>query len=120
MIRRNNPYKRKDRVEQELRKAISSIIQFEMNDGRLNEITLTDISLSNDLKNAQIYISTSLSGVDKNEVLELLDNAKGYIKKNLSNKIKLRYMPHLHFKYDDSIDYGFKVDKLLKDLKEEG
>ncbi len=117
MIRRNNPYKRKDRVASELRKAISDIIEFEINDSRLKEVTLTDLSLTDDLRHAKVFVGASLVKGDKDKVLQLLNKAAGFIKKNLSSRIRLRYMPTLNFKYDDSIDYGFKIDSILKEIK---
>ncbi len=120
MMRRNNPYKRKDRVASELRKAISYIIEFEMGDNRLKEVTLTDVVVSDDLRHANVFFGSSLiPDEDKDNVLLLLNKAKSFIKKNLGGKVRLKYMPELHFMYDDSIDYGFKIDKLLKDIKED-
>lgn len=117
MIRRNNPYKRKDRVASELKKAISDIIEFEIDDDRLKEVTLTDLVLTDDLRHAKVFVGAGLIKGNKDEVLQLLNKAAGFIKKNLSFKIRLRYMPTLNFKYDDSIDYGFKIDSILKEIK---
>ncbi len=119
MIRRNNPYKRKDRVASELRKAVSYIIEFEMGDDRLKEVTLTDVVVSDDLRHAKIFVGASLIEGDKALIIKLLNNAKGFIRKSLSNRIRLRYMPTLSFAYDNSIEYGFKIDKILRDIEDE-
>ncbi len=119
MIRRNNPYKRKDRVASELKKAISYIIEFEVDDDRLKDVAITDIVLSDDLRHAKIFISIGLTHKTEQSILGVLNKAKGFIRKNLSDRIKLRYMPTLDFQYDSSIDYGFKIDGILKDIKDD-
>jgi ribosome-binding factor A len=119
MIRRNNPYKRKDRVASELKKAISHIIEFEMGDDRLREVTLTDVVVSDDLRHAKVFVGASLITEDNKKVLTLLNNAKGFIRKSLSERIRIRYMPDLHFAYDNSMEYGFKIDKILKEVKDD-
>ncbi len=119
MIKRNNPYKRKDRVASELKKAISYIIEFEIGDDRLKEVTLTDVVVSDDLKHAKVYVGMSLTNKSKELIMAALDRAKSFIRKSLSGRVRLRYMPTLSFYYDDSIDYGFKIDKLLKDIEDE-
>ncbi len=120
MIRRNNPYKRKDRVASELKKAISYIIEFETNDSRLKEVTLTDLVLTDDLRHAKIFVSMELIlEENRKDVMKALNNAKGFIRKSLSSRIRLRYMPTLNFQYDDSINYGFKVDDILRGIKDD-
>jgi len=118
MIKRNNPYKRKDRVASELKKAISYILEFEINDSRLKEVTLTDLVLTDDLRNAKVYVSMEMIAEEnRKDTMKALKNARGFIRKNLSSKIRLRYMPTLSFEYDNSIDYGFRVDDILKGIE---
>ncbi len=120
MIRRNNPYKRKDRVASELKKAISYIIEFEINDNRLKEITLTDLILTDDLRHAKVFVSMEMIEEENREdTMKALRNANGFIRKNLSSRVRLRYMPTLSFLYDESIDYGFKVDDILKEIRDD-
>jgi len=121
MIRRNNPYKRYDRVSSELRKIVSEIIEMRVKDIKLRGVVVTDLVLSKDLRYAKVFVSSIISSinqdVNKKTVLKSLDNAKGYIKNIVSDKIRLRYMPEFTFLYDDSADYGFKIDNLLKEIK---
>jgi len=117
MIRRNNPYKRYDRVSSELRKIVSEIIEMRVKDIKLRGVVVTDLVLSKDLRYAKVFVSSINQDVNKKTVLKSLDNAKGYIKNIVSDKIRLRYMPEFTFLYDDSADYGFKIDNLLKEIK---
>ncbi len=117
MIRRNNPYKRYDRVSSELRKIVSEIIEMRVKDIKLRGVVVTDLVLSKDLRYAKVFVSSINQDVNKKTVLKSLDNAKGYIKNIVSDKIRLRYMPEFTFLYDDSANYGFKIDNLLKEIK---
>lgn len=119
MIRRNNPYKRYERVSSELKKIVSEIIETQVKDIKLKGVVVTDLVLSKDLRRAKVFVSSMNQNVNKNTVLKSLDNAKGYIKNIISDKIRLRYMPEFIFLYDDSASYGFKIDNLLKEIKSE-
>ena len=75
--------------------------------------------MSPDLKLAKIYFVISEQFSSKEEALDGFKKAKGFIKYSLAQKLKLRYMPDLQFYYDDSIDYGFHMDSVLKKIKNE-
>ena len=80
-------------------------------------ICVTDCSVDRDLTLAQVYVS--VLGVEENkqqEVLDALNSAEGYIKSCLKTKIKLRAMPALRFFYDNSINYGMKISKLIDEV----
>jgi len=120
MIRRNNPYKRYERVSSELKKIVSEIIETRVKDIKLKGVIVTDLVLSKDLRRAKVFVSSINQNVNKKTVLKSLDNAKGYIKNIISDRIRLRYMPEFIFLYDDSANYGFEIDNLLKEIKSEG
>ena len=119
MIRRNNPYKRYERVSSELRKIVSEIIENRIKDSRLKGVVVTDLVLSKDLRHAKIFVSSINQDIKRSIIIKILDNAKGYIKNIISDEVRLRYMPEFHFLYDESADYGFKIDNLLKEVKSE-
>lgn len=116
-MRRNSGFERKDRVASEIKKAISQILEVESGNENLKSITLTGVEVSQDLKMAKIYVSSSLSEMSEETTLNTLNNALGFIKRNLAKRIRLKYMPKLIFEYDTSIDYGFRIDKVLKEIK---
>ena len=117
-MRRNSGFKRKDRVASEIKKAISQILEVESGNERLKRVTLTDVEVTQDLRIAKIYVSSSLGNISHEATIDELRKASGFIKRNLSKKVRLKYMPNLIFEYDDSIDYGFKIDGILKEIKE--
>lgn len=113
--------KRTKRIAKELQKEISAILATEIKDPRINSlISVTDVDLTNDLEQAKVYIS-SLGDLDeKEDILDGLKNASGFIKRELGIRLKLRNIPELVFKIDDSIERGIYMDQLIsKVLKED-
>ncbi len=118
-MRRNSGFKRKDRVASEIKKAVSQILEIESGNEQLKSITLTDVEMTQDLRIAKIYVSSSLGELSHEATLNTLRNATGFIKRSLAKRVRLKYMPKLIFEYDESIDYGFKIDEILKEIKKE-
>ncbi|MGQ9694299.1 MAG: 30S ribosome-binding factor RbfA [Thermodesulfobacteriota bacterium] len=112
-------YKRAERVGDLLREIISEIILRDLNDPRLDLITITEVEITDDLKIATVFFSAMGNKAKEEESLCGLQRAAGYIKKRLGKELRLRYIPQLVFKIDRSFDYGSKIDRLLKDLREE-
>ncbi len=104
---------RKDRIASLLNREISEIIEHEIKDPRLGFVTITTVDVSIDLKNATVYFS-SLN--NKEEGLATLNRAKGYIKSSLAHRVRMRYIPDIEFKIDNSYEYGEKIDALLEEI----
>lgn len=101
-----------------IKRCVSEIISNELNDPRLkNEmITVSRVHLSSDLKYAKVYLSF-YGEENKEEALEIIKNASGFIRSSLKDKIKFRVLPMLDFALDDSSEYSEKINKLLKNIK---
>jgi len=104
---------RKDRVASVLMRELSTIIAQELNDPRLHLVTVTKVDVSPDIKNATVYFS---SLEDRNEVLKVLQRAKGYIRTHLAQRVRLRTIPDLVFKVDDTFERGQHIDALFKKI----
>ena len=107
------------RVGEELRHLISNALHREtFYDIVLesNNITVTEVNVSPDLKNAKVYIMP-LGGENKIEVLESLNRIKGYIQKLISSEIQLRQIPRLSFVIDTTFEYANKIDNILHNIK---
>jgi ribosome-binding factor A len=107
-------FSRADRVSQLIQRELSEILQKETKDPRLKMTTITGVKLSKDLKNAKIYFS--VADRDQQDVLKGFQSAHGHIKRTLAGRLELRYMPELRFYYDESFDYGERIEKLLKSV----
>lgn len=108
-------YKRIKRIEKELQKEISTIVAKEIKDPRLNTlVSVTAIELTNDLEQAKVFISSLSTDQEREEIIEGLKNATGFIKRELGIRLKLRNIPELIFKYDESIERGIYMDSLIE------
>ncbi|RVU54173.1 30S ribosome-binding factor RbfA [Anaerosphaera multitolerans] len=109
--------KRVYQISQEVKKSLSDIIQNKVKDPRIPEIiSVSHVEVTNDLSFAKVHISIFSTDVEMDEVLEGLNNAKGFIKKELSKSVKLRAMPDLIFIGDESIELGIKMAKLIDEV----
>ncbi len=113
------PFSRADRVAGLVQKTLSEILQKEIKDPRLAMITITDVKMSRDLKVARIYFCASGGEERIQNIQRGFQSASGYIKRVLSDELDLRYMPELKFFYDESIDYGARIEEVLKSLHTE-
>lgn len=101
------------RISEEVKKAISVMLINGIKDPRITSmISVTDVEVTNDLRYAFVYIS--ILGGDKEESLEGLNSARGYIRREVGRQVKLRYAPEIIFKIDDSIERGMYMDELIK------
>jgi ribosome-binding factor A len=114
------PYKRSQRVSHVIREEVSDIILNRLKDPRIGFLTVTDVEVTQDLKLARVYVST-LKDEDRDEALEILESSKGFIRQELGRRVRMKGVPELQFRFDESTRYGDKMEKLFKKIhKEEG
>ena len=111
------PYKRSQRVSDLLREEIADIIMYKLKDPRVGFITVTGVDVTSDLKMATVYVSV-LKEEEKKPTLEILQTAKSFVRSELSKRLRMKFIPTVDFKLDSSIEYGDKIDKLLKEIGE--
>ena len=100
----SKPYKRAQRVSDNIRREIANIFSFEISDPRLKSLTVTEVKLSDDLSSAKIFLSNylnqALNNEDQDGLSKALENSKPFVKKKLGQNIKLKKMPELLFFID--------------------
>jgi len=111
------PFARSDRVGGLIHKLLSELLLKGIKDPRLKTTIITGVKVSADLKNAHVFFITSGDAKRKQAAADGFKKALGYLKRELASKLGLRYMPELKFCYDDSFDYGNRIDTILKSLK---
>lgn len=111
-----HPYKRSARLNILLREEVADIIMHRVNDPRLGFLTVTDVALTDDLKLARVYISV-LKPEEQDLVLEILSKSKAMIRSEVAKRVRMKFIPALEFRIDASIEQGFKIDKLLNEIK---
>ncbi|OGW39391.1 MAG: ribosome-binding factor A [Nitrospirae bacterium RBG_13_39_12] len=113
------PYKRSQRVSDLLREEIADIAIHRLKDPRIGFITITGVDVTDDIKMAKIFVSV-LKNEDKKTTLDILNSAKSFIRSELSKRLRMKSIPSIEFMLDSSIEYGDKIDKLLKKIEEQG
>ena len=108
-----------ERLGNMLHREISQILMSEIKDEDLKFVTITKVELSSDLSYAKVYC-TMLDNENKEKVMHDLNGAKGFIRSVLmKRKIEMRIIPELNFVYDDSIEYGNKIEELINKIHKE-
>ena len=110
-----NTYQRIDRISEEVRREVDAIIREELHDPRVGGTwSLTRAEVTGDLRYAKIYVSV-LEDDRRDELMEALKSAKGFIRRSLGKRMIIRYSPELIFISDKNIEYGVHIAKVLAD-----
>lgn len=108
---------RVDRVAQEILREVNDILLKVIKDPRVQNVTITDVDVTGDLQQATVYYSTLETSDERREETQLgLDKAAGLVRSEIGNRIKLYKTPHIQFKRDTSLEYGNRIEQLLKDI----
>lgn len=102
-----------ERINSNMQREISYILANEVKNPNIKFVTITAVDVTSDLSYAKVYF-TSLN--DMKETLDALKSAKGFIKKELGERIELRHIPELEFIYDKSIEYGKNIEEKIKEI----
>ncbi len=106
---------RLSRVEEELKRNISNIINYELNNSNITGmVSVTKVKVSPDLSRARVFVTMINS--NKKNTLAALKKSSGYIRTEIAHRVNLRTTPELIFEFDESIEYGAKIDNILKDI----
>jgi ribosome-binding factor A len=109
--------RRIERVNNLIRQEISELLQRQVKDPRLgNFISVTEVRTSPDLRYAKIFISSIGSDEGRRETLSVLAAASGFFRKELARRLRLRRIPELSFQWDDSIERGAHLLKLIDEV----
>lgn len=107
---------RLNRIDEELKKELSQIISYELkNPEATGMISVTKVKITPDLKYAKVYVSILNSKSDE-KTMEALKKSAGFIRSQIAKRVNLRITPELVFEKDDSMEYGMKIDSILKGL----
>ena len=111
------PFQRSDRVGHKIKQVLSELLLKEVSDPRLQMVTITDVKMSADLKIARVYFVSSGGNHSSDDIARGFRSALGYVKRKFAQQIGLRYTPDLKFFYDNSFDYGDRIEAVLKKIK---
>lgn len=105
---------RSDRVGDEIRKVVADLIQNEIKDPRLPAlVSVVAVDASRDLSHARIYVSVLGDEQEKKNCAAALGSAAGFIRREVAARVRLRTAPEIHFVFDDSIERGIRISRLI-------
>lgn len=109
---------RTDRVDELLRQEIGAILARDVQDPRIGFATITDVETTPDLRHARVWVSVIGSEPERAETLAALERAMGYVRHELGRRLRIRRIPDLHVRLDDSSERGTRLLRLISELGE--
>jgi ribosome-binding factor A len=113
-----HPSRRPQRIALQIQHEVSFMISRDMKDRRIGFVTVTGVQMSPDLRHAKIFISLMGSDDEKKESLVTLNHATGWIRRELGQRIRMKFLPDIVFLKDTSQEYGERIDRLIGEIHE--
>lgn len=109
-------HKRSDKVAETIHELVCSILSRGLNDPRIGFVTITGVDVTDDLSLARIFFSVIGDDKVRKDTEAGLNSAKGFIRREIGRNLTIRHTPELIFKYDTSLEYGSRIESLLKEI----
>ena len=110
---------RANRVGEQMKKELTDIIGRKLKDPRIGFVTVTDVRVTGDLQQATVYVSVLGNEEQKEKTLIGLSKATGFIRSEIGKRIRLRITPEITFEWDESLEYGQRIETLIHQLHTE-
>jgi ribosome-binding factor A len=110
----NKGFSRKDRVSEQIRRELAELLRTELKDPRVGMISLTDVEVTADYAHAKVFFSTLAGSENLPAVMEGLQKASGFLRRELGKRISIHMTPQLHFVFDQSLERGADLSKLIQ------
>jgi ribosome-binding factor A len=111
---------RHERVGEEIAHEINAMLAGELKDPRLEGmVVVSEVRVQPDMKHARVFINIQGSAKEQKDAIKALEHASGFIRRELIERLQLRWMPELHFALDHSQEYTERIDQLLKEMKKD-
>lgn len=108
--------KKQQRVAEQIQEILSSLIQLEVRDPRLQGLTIMDVEIDRELMYATVYVNSLLGEESREEVMKGLQAATGFLRRELASQIHLRHVPELRFRWDETLSRAEHIEKILDSL----
>src|SRR5512137_2328186 len=109
-------YKRSEKIAEAIHELVSELLIKGLKDPRIGFVTITGVKITDDLHLATVYFTVIGSDEEKKATGQGLQSARGFIRKELGKSLHMRYVPELIFRYDESVEYGSRIETLLKEI----
>mgnify|MGYP000956582529 FL=1 len=110
---------RMERVQELMKQELSKIILQDLKDPRIGFVTVTAVDVSSDLRNAKVYVSLMGSEQQIADSWRGLQSSRGFLRREIGRRVRLRYTPELTLELDKSVDYGVHIQELLQQIKKD-
>ena len=111
--------RRPEQLAEVIREEVSQIVGFELEDPRVETVTVTDVKVSENLRDASVYVTAEGTEAEKLEAMKALQKAATYVRRQLGIALNLKYTPELHFVRDTVEQAAARVEALLSEIKQE-
>jgi ribosome-binding factor A len=111
--------KRSEKVADLIQREVSQMLVKSIKDPRIGFVTITKVTVSEDFRLAKVYFSVAGTLEERERSMKGLDSAKGYVRKELGRRIRLRYTPQIMFQFDPSIEYAIHMEELIQSIHQE-
>lgn len=111
----NKGFSRKDRVAEQIRRELAELIRTELKDPRVGMISITDVEVTADYAHAKVFFSTLAGSEHLEGVMTGLQKASGFLRRELGKRISIHMTPQLHFVFDQSLERGADLSKLIQE-----
>ena len=108
--------KRSEKIAEAIHEIVSALLLKGVKDPRIGFTTITGVKVSDDLHFATIYFSVIGNDAEKKSTGSGLNSAKGFIRRELGKSLRMRYVPEIFFRYDESVEYGQRIDSLIDEI----
>ncbi len=114
----NKGFSRKDRVSEQIRRELAELIRTELKDPRVGMVSITDVEVTSDYAHAKVFFSTLAGSEHLDEVMTGLQKASGFLRRELGKRITIHTTPQLKFVFDQSLERGADLSKLIQQAVE--
>lgn len=111
-------YKRSEKVAEAIHEEISRLLINGVKDPRVELVTVTGVKLTDDLRHATVYFSIRGAEAGRKDAEAGLNSAKGFLRREVGKMLRMRYVPEIIFRYDESVAYGSHIESILKQIHE--
>jgi ribosome-binding factor A len=110
--------RRPQRLAEEIREQVARMIASQLKDPRLGFVTVTRVELAHDLGHARVHVSVLGGEAERRKSLQALQQASGFVRRELGRRLRIRHTPEVEFRYDKGIDATDRVARLLREVEE--
>lgn len=111
---------RSTRLADQIQRDLAELIRRELKDPRVGLVTITDVEVSRDLSHAKVYVSSLTDAATHDHTIATLQHAAGFLRARLGHALRVRQVPELHFVYDESVERGIRLSRLIDEAVESG